>query len=243
MKVALISDLHGNELALRAVLADAAELGVDRFVCLGDVATLGPHPGEVLGMLRDLGCTCIRGNHDDFLLEPELVHRYTQAPIVIDSVEWCRSQISKDDLAFLATFEPTAHCTLDGSTTLYSFHGSPRSHMEDILAETPPEVLDEMLAGQRATLMAGGHTHVQMLRQHRGVLLVNPGSVGMPFREYVFGRAPTVLAHAEYAVIDASSGNVSVTLRRVALERAALQRAVTGSSLPLASALLEQYQS
>jgi predicted phosphodiesterase len=177
------------------------------------------------------------------LLEPELVHRYTQAPIVIDSVDWCRERISSDDLAFLETFEPTARFSLDDTTTLLAFHGSPRSHMEDILAETPPELLDEMLDGQHATLMTGGHTHVQMLRQHRGVLLVNPGSVGMPFREYVSGRAPTVLPHAEYAVVEAASGKVGVTLQRVALDRAALASAVTGSSLPLAPALLEQYRS
>jgi putative phosphoesterase len=241
MRLALISDLHGNELALRAVIADAERAGVDRFVCLGDVATLGPHPTEVLGLLRELGCTCILGNHDDFLLQPDLVRQYTRAPVVLDSVEWCRERISAGDREFLETFAPSAQLALDQDTTLSLFHGSPRSHMEDVLAETPPELLEEMLAGHHATLMAGGHTHVQMLRQHHGVLLVNPGSVGMPFREYVSGRAPTVLAHAEYAIVDAASGNVSVDLRRVALDRAALRRALSGSTLPLARDLREQY--
>jgi hypothetical protein len=175
------------------------------------------------------------------LLERDLIHGYTQAQVVIDSVEWCRDRMSNDDLAFLASFERTARLTLDGSTTLFLFHGSPRSHMEDILAETPAELLDQMLVGHHATLMAGGHTHVQMLRQHHGVLLVNPGSVGMPFREHVDGRAPTVLPHAEYAVVDAVAGDVSVTLRRVALARSALRGALSGSSLPLAEALREQY--
>ena len=55
MRVALIPDLHGNDIALRAVLDDIARAGVDRVVCLGDVATLGPAPAEVLAMLRDLG--------------------------------------------------------------------------------------------------------------------------------------------------------------------------------------------
>lgn len=241
MKVALISDLHGNEVALRAVIADATRAGVDRFVCLGDVATLGPRPVEVLGMLRDLGCTCILGNHDDFLLDAELVRRYTQAPVVIDSVDWCRDVISAADRELVSSFQSTAKIELDASTSLLLFHGSPRSHMEDLLAETPPELLDEMLAGQRATLMAGGHTHVQMLRQHHGLLIVNPGSVGMPFKEYVFGRAPTVLSHAEYAIVQGAAGSVEVSLRRIALERSSLRRALHGSSLPLAAALREQY--
>ena len=73
-------------------------------------------------------------------------------------------------------------------------------------------------------MLAGGHTHIQMLRQHRGMLLVNPGSVGLPFKEYVAGRAPTLLDHAEYATVDASHGGVSVTLRRVPVDRAGAAR-------------------
>lgn len=242
VRIALISDLHGNEAALRAVLNDAAALGVDRIVCLGDVATLGPRPREVLGLLRDLGCTCILGNHDDFLLTPGLVQSYTQAPIVIDSVEWCNAEIAATDREFLASFKGTDQVELAPGASLFLFHGTPRSHMEDMLAETPPDTVDEMLAGKSGTVMAGGHTHIQMLRQHRGVLLVNPGSVGMPFREYVSGHAPTVLPHAEYALVEAERNNVSVTLRRVEVERRALCAPLKGSKLPLARMLLEQYQ-
>ena len=64
MRIALISDLHGNAVALEAVLAHADRMGVDETICLGDVATLGPRPREVVGMLRDRGCRCILGNHD-----------------------------------------------------------------------------------------------------------------------------------------------------------------------------------
>ena len=241
VRIALISDLHGNEAALRTVLNDADELGVDRVVCLGDVATLGPRPREVLGLLKDLGCSCILGNHDDFLLTPGLVQRYTQAPIVIESVEWCNAELGAADRAFLATFKATEQIELAPGVSLSLFHGTPRSHMEDLIAETPPDAVDVMLAGQRALLMAGGHTHIQMVRQHRGALLVNPGSVGMPFREYVSGRAPVVLPHAEYALVEAERGNVSVTLRRVEVQRTALRQALKGSKLPLAPMLLEQY--
>lgn len=101
MRIALISDIHGNLLALEAVLADARAVGVDRFACLGDVATLGPKPREVLQVLRALGCPCILGNHDAFLLEPELVTRYTQAPVIVEAVDWCRAQLTLEDLAFV----------------------------------------------------------------------------------------------------------------------------------------------
>ena len=57
-------------------------------------------------------------------------------------------------------------------------------------------------SAEEGTLLAGGHTHVQMLRQHRGMLLVNAGSVGAPFREVFDGTRPTVLKHAEYAIVE-----------------------------------------
>jgi predicted phosphodiesterase len=70
MRVALVSDIHGNEVALKAVVDEVERVGVDQIVCLGDVATLGPLPGGVIRMLRDLACPCIMGNHDAFLIDP-----------------------------------------------------------------------------------------------------------------------------------------------------------------------------
>lgn len=93
-------------------------------------------------------------------------------------MDWCRAQLSAGELDFVRTFQGRLEIPLGGGATLLLFHGSPRSHMEDLLATTPPDDLDRLLDGHRATVMAGGHTHIQMLRQHRGALLVNPGSVG-----------------------------------------------------------------
>ena len=242
MRVALISDLHANALALHAVLADARSRGVDRIVCLGDVATLGPAPHEVLQVLREQKMTCILGNHDEFLLDPQLIHRYTEAPFIVAAVEQCRSELSTDELRFLATFERTHEVPLPGDAMLFLFHGSPRSHMEDLLATTPPEALTEALGGRHATVMAGGHTHIQMLRQHRGSLLVNPGSVGLPFREYVQGGPPTILAHAEYDIIAAEPDALGVELRRVPLSREALRAAAAAWDSPMRKMLVEQYQ-
>jgi putative phosphoesterase len=241
MRVALISDLHGNRLALEAVLTDIARAGVDRIVCLGDVATLGPHPEAVLARLEQLSCACIMGNHDEFLLDAGLIRSYTEAPIVVASVDWCRSVLPPAAIDFVRRFERQIVIPLDGASELLLFHGSPRSHMEDILATTPPERLDTLLDGARATVLAGGHTHIQMLRQHRGMLLVNPGSVGMPFRQHVNGRAPEVLPHAEYAIVDGHSGDIAVTLRRVGLDRAALRAQAASVDFPLGPMLQHAY--
>src|SRR6185436_15695603 len=105
MRLALISDLHGNELALDAVLTDARRAGYDRLVCLGDVATLGPRPHTVLARLQDLRCSCLLGNHDEFMLDAALVRSYTEFPLVVSSVDATREALSTGELGFIETFE------------------------------------------------------------------------------------------------------------------------------------------
>jgi predicted phosphodiesterase len=70
MRIAIISDIHGNMVALDAALADIESEHVDQIVCLGDVAEFGPHPREVLARLRALGCPVIMGNTDERLIDP-----------------------------------------------------------------------------------------------------------------------------------------------------------------------------
>lgn len=238
MRLALISDLHGNELALDAVLADARNVGFDEIVCLGDVATLGPRPSQVIGRLRDLGCPCVMGNHDEFMLDPALVRTYTEFPQVLQSVDATRESLSPGEREFIAGFHRML--TFDG---VLLYRGTPRSNMEDLLSVTPPDRVDEMLDGHGAKVLAGGHTHLQMLRQHRGRLIVNPGSLGQPFREFVSGGPPTILPHAEYAIVDVRGSGVSVDLRRVSLDRNALASQIDGWDNPLAASLRANYAS
>jgi predicted phosphodiesterase len=226
MRVVLISDIHGNQLALEAVLRDARVRGSDVVACLGDTASLGPHPREVLATLRSLHGPCIMGNHDAFLIEPALVSQYTQVPVITQAIDWCRAQLAPEDLAFLRGFAPRLELPLGAGRSLLLFHGSPASHMRDLLATTAEGELEAELGVRPASVMAGGHTHIQLLRQHRGSWLLNPGSVGMPFRSYVAGRRPEIMPYAEYAVVHASRGGLGVELKRVPLPRQALRAAI-----------------
>jgi putative phosphoesterase len=236
MRLLFFSDLHGNELALEAVLADAARTGYDQVVCLGDVATLGPRPHAVLARLRDLRCVCIQGNHDEFMLDAELVRSYTKIPIVVDSVDATRESLSASELELIRSFEPT-----HAFERIFAFHGTPRSNTENLLATTPSAEVDEMLDGHRADVLIGGHTHLQMLRQHHGMLIVNPGSLGQPFRDYAWGTAPVVLPHAEYAIVTVHGERLGVDLHRVALDRKDLAAQLDGWDNPLAVSLRAMY--
>jgi len=242
VRIALISDLHANPLALQAVLDALADQAIDQLICLGDVATLGPEPRPVLAMLRSLGCPCILGNHDAFLLEPELIHSYTEAPEVVEAVDWCQTQLNDGDRAFLETFLPRLRVPLPGGRELLVFHGSPRSHMEDLLESTDDQVLDTALDGHHADVLAGGHTHLQLVREHRGMLLVNPGSLGLPFAAFVSGRAPDILPRADYGIVVADADGVRFETHSLDLDPDALI-AQLGSDYPLRDYVADCYRS
>lgn len=236
--LALISDVHGNEVALRAVLGDIARRGVDEIACLGDVSCLGPRPRETLALVLDHCDYLILGNHDEYMFAPDAIFAHTSAPPVIAAVDQCRSELSSAEIAAMRGFADK----LSPDPDLLLFHGSPDSNNCDLVAETPALELGQRLDGYVARVLAGGHTHVQLLRQHHGRWLVNPGSVGMPFERFVHGAAPTILPHAEYAIVELSACSPSVTLCKVELDRDALIRDVAGWSGPMASYLLGQYR-
>jgi len=235
MRVGLISDIHSNLISLDAVLVDIDREGVDQIICLGDVAGLGPQPGEVVERLKALGCPCIMGNHDIEALNPDLVHGDADvSPWELELIEWCVGQLSAADLDFLRSFQSWLEVPLGSKDALLCFHGSPKSNMDKILATTPVPELDEMLADHSATVMAGGHTHVQMLRQHRGVAIVNPGSVGFPLEQLPFVGLPRYLPWAEYAILDWVDGVLGIELRRVPISLAEVKRAALASGMPRA---------
>ncbi len=242
MRIGLISDIHGNLTALEAVLADLAAHPVDTLICLGDVATLGPQPKQVIARLRALGCPCINGNHESALLDLKKAADYQVAPSLIPTVEWCAGQLNADEMDYLRSFQPSLELPVDEDLNLLCFHGSPHSNVGQILATTPPDKLDKMFDGQTADLFAGGHTHIQMLRQYGGKLIINPGSVGSAFRKpYQAGSVPELLPWAEYGIISATRGVISVDLRRVPFDIPAFSKAITESGIPEQEWWLRQY--
>ena len=104
-----------------------------------------------------------------------------------------------------------------------------------------PDEVDRWLAGYEPRIVGSGHTHIQMLRQHRGVLLVNPGSVGLPFREFVGGGVPTILPQTEYAIVELSKGGLTVDMRSFPLDKAALRAAIEATDCGVRDALLNHY--
>jgi putative phosphoesterase len=214
MRIGLISDIHGNLFALEVVLAALDREKLDDLICLGDVAALGPEPGGVLARLRALQCPVVMGNTDAWLLSP---------PTVTDEIDralisWCIAQCSDADVAYVRSFPATIARRLDAGRTLLCFHGSPRSYNDVILSTTPDDTVDGMLGDVRADILAGGHTHLQMLRRYGDAHLINVGSVGLPAVGPESAQRNRHVRWAEYAVIEADGERVDISLRRTPLD-------------------------
>lgn len=243
MRIAIISDIHGNYTALQRVLADIEQQHVDSIVCLGDTITLGPQPLEVLAALRGLNCTFIKGNHDSAVICPELAAQYEITDYLIPDLKWCRSLLSEADLDLLDSFLPAHEMTLANGTTLLFFHGSPQSPTDIIEAATPTAALDEFFRGQTADVLIGGHSHVQMYRRHGEKLIINPGSVGNAFKfTYTPGNPPSLLPWAEYTILGQNGPVLDVDLRRVPFDTAEVHQRVRESGLHGKEWWLRQYQ-
>jgi len=226
----LISDLHGNRLALEAVLEDLEEAGIDRLVCLGDVAA-GPEPRATIERLQALECPVVVGNWDCWLLEgmPNLPGE--AGPKLRDQGDWSAAQLGEPEQAFLAALPPHVELNLDGAAVL-CVHGSPRSIMEDIYATTPETELAGMLDGFRPAFVVAGHTHVQLLRPHGTTLFLNPGSVGLPCCSRPAHGPACISPWAEYAILSVEDGRVSTELRRAPYDVISLLELARASGMP-----------
>jgi len=237
MRVAIVSDIHGNMVALEAVVSDMEKRGgADRTYCLGDVAAVGPQPAEVVTFLRKEKWPCVMGNCDEALAN-SVPQTYDETDASIDEKarmialdRWTVSKLSVTDRRFLATFKPTIEARVS-KASLLCYHGSPRSNREGMTATTPDEALSEILKGRDFSIFAGGHTHAQMFRKLGGAIVMNPGSVGMPYVKDSAGRF-TNPSWAEYAMLDVDAQDVRVELCRVKYDLAALEKAVRVSGLP-----------
>lgn len=234
MRIALISDIHSNLVALEAVLADIAAQGVERIVCLGDVGLIGPQQPETIARLRALDCPVVIGNCDAWMLDPLPVEPKDEDGRKLHAGNlWAASQLTPEDHDYVRSFQPVIEIPLDDDGgLLLCYHGSPRSFDEQIVPSTSDEQLMDMFAGTAARVYAGGHTHQQMLRRHGQSLVVNPGSVGLPFDRVPPSPDTRNPAWAEYAILTMAGEQLSVDLRRVPFDLSALVRAAYESGMP-----------
>ncbi len=179
--VALLSDVHGVDPMLAAVLAEPEVAAADLVVVTGDHLA-GPLPGPTADRLRGLGdrLVAVRGNADRDLVT---LARGEELPGAIDIDRWAAAQLDPDQVGWLAALEHPVTVQVAGFGPVVCCHGSPRDDDDVVLVDTRVPRWLEVLADlpDAVRLVVGGHTHMPYLRQVDRRLVLNPGSVGMPY--------------------------------------------------------------
>ena len=229
MRTGLIADIHGNKLALDTVLAQFDLRAVDSIICLGDVAMLGPQPAESIATLQALQIPVVMGNTDAWFFGGD-----QPGPETARLANWCREQVSLGDIDYVQSFAPSIEIELEKGLKLLACHATPRNFDEVISAGTPTSDIQAMLNGASQQLIAGGHTHVQLLRQINQQRFINPGSVGLPG----IGPRSDDLARnlhvdwAEFAIIDTGNDDLSIEFYRTPIDLAELFEIARAVKMP-----------
>jgi len=188
MRVAILSDIHGNLLALEAVLADMNSAGpFDHVVVAGDLVWAGPRPAEVVDRVMSLGATVIQGNTDAFFhAKPDDAPDGKEASRFSVHLAWMREQLGKERVAYLRKLPFSHRITPPAGPghDLLIVHANPHDLERSISLRTSEAELDELLleAGQAPSwqALAFGHVHTPFTRTWRDRLLVNVASAGLP---------------------------------------------------------------
>ncbi|RKE05166.1 metallophosphoesterase [Streptomyces sp. TLI_171] len=180
-RVAVLSDIHGVLPALEAVLAEPDVSIADRIVLTGDI-TAGPQPTQVLDLLTSLGdrVVWISGNADRELLE----YRRGQRDTIPDPIApWAAEQLREDHLDLLSSLPRTLSLPVSGLGKVLFCHATPRDDEEVVLVDSRLDRWEEVFAGLDADVrtVVCGHTHMPFVRLAHGRLVINPGSIGMPY--------------------------------------------------------------
>jgi predicted phosphodiesterase len=235
MRLAVLSDIHGNLTALEAALADVqAQGGADVTWFLGDLAAFGPRPAECIRRVKGLvervkddetkkhSIRVIHGNTDRHLVygvrptspaakdADEFVKLRERFRSINERLMWCMDQLEFEDYEFLAKLPGETDLKVDGYGGVIGYHGIPGDDESNaITPDTPDEEAADALLDREGVLGIGGHIHIQMDRTLAigGWRVVNVGSIGVPFDANA--------GKAEYGIFTFADGDVQIDLRAV----------------------------
>lgn len=197
IKIAVISDIHGNCVALKEVLKDAEKNNVDDYVFLGDLINDLPFGNETLKMVREKSNKIIKGNKEQYLIEYEK-YKYDWPNLQFKNVKFMYNELSKENLEFIKTLPHYLNLEYEGVKILFA-HGSPKS-VEELLNSKKRDLLKEYAQNLDADALIFGHTHERMWSQYiEGKLFINAGCCGVS--PYYIGKAEYVILEIENSTI------------------------------------------
>lgn len=222
MRVAIISDIHGNQRALEAVLRDLKNQPLcDQIVIAGDLCLNGPRPREVLQLVQELHCPVLQGNVDleTVVQPPEKGEKKRNA------VAWTREQIGAAGIAYLAGLPFSYRVSNPGGRDLLIVHANPLNLEDALFPNSDDEELERLLGGLDAGVgaLAFGHLHIAYVRAWRGLLLADVASCGAPRDED---------RRAAYGILTWQIDRWEAEIRRVDYDLQAVIKQIRNSGMP-----------
>jgi putative phosphoesterase len=207
MKLAFISDIHGNATALEAVLNDIGQKDIDKVFVLGDICFRGPEPKQSLEFVRSLNTDVIKGNADEWVVRG--VNRGEVPDQALEMMNrernWTVSQLDKESIDFLGSLPQELNLEF-GKIKVHAFHATPNSLFDSVQPSENDQVLQKKLIGKEADIYIYAHIHKPYIRYIDGKCLVNLGSVGLPFDG---------VKKASYFILDTYGDNFQTSIVRV----------------------------
>ena len=226
MKVAIISDIHANVIALKAVLKDIEEQQVDRIYCVGDLVGYASFPNEVIDLIKEKNIPTVMGNYDDGIGYQRFIcgcdYKDAKAEALgHQSIVWTKKHTSEENKEFLRNLPKEIQVNIAGKRLLL-VHGSPNRLNEYVTEEISEDYASELITLAGTDILICGHTHLPFTMVLKDKMLINVGSVGKPKH----GDPQAI-----YALISFTR-DVTVDFRKVPYDYEATATAIEASELP-----------
>lgn len=208
MKIAFISDIHGNAVALEAVLNNIKKKEVDKIYVLGDICYRGPEPKRSLELVRSLHTDVIKGNADEWVVrgvrEGEVPDKALE--LMNRERQWTVEQLEPSDIEYLKNLPTALEMNING-VNISAYHATPNNLFEIVLPHAEDEKIEEtMMKPDDSQIYVYAHIHRPYIRYINGKVIMNIGSVGLPFDG---------LTKASYGLVEFEDGNLRTTIERV----------------------------
>ncbi len=222
MRVAVIADIHGNQIALEAVLQDLTQQStLDHLVIAGDLCLNGPCPRQALETVRELHCPVIQGNVD-----LEVVTKAAdKGEKKRSTVGWTREQIGQKGIDYLASLPFSHRIANANGSDLLIVHANPLNLEDAIFPNAPDSTLEHFLGGLEPGIgaLAFGHLHIAYTRRWRRLLLADVGSCGLPRDEDL---------RAAYGILTWRDSTWTAEIRRVVYDVQAVVKQIKTCGMP-----------
>ncbi len=227
MKIAVFSDVHGNAVALEAVLKDINARNIDLVFCGGDLVGYGAYPNEVIALIRKYRIPTIMGNYDEGVgfSRSDCGCAYTD-PRMKElgqiSLDWTKKHVDFENRSFLRSLLERVQFSVCGKKILI-VHGSPRQINEYLYTDRPEESVLRFFDNENVDIIICGHTHMPYTRVMGGKCLINAGSVGKP---------KDGDRRAAYTVVKLTESSLETEVIRVEYDVERMAKVIETSGLP-----------